>query len=314
MQKKIAKSGFRDWTPNQLPDLTGKTYLITGGNSGIGFEAARYLGKAGGALLIAARNPGKGTTAVKALSDETGNPVTLIQMDLADLSSIRSAVKDIKSKTKSIDGLINNAGIMQTPKSQTADGFELQLGTNHLGHFLLNGLLFDHVKAASGRIVTVSSIAHKFGRMNFNDLMMTDSYTPMQAYGQSKLANMLYALELHRKLDAAGSNVTSYACHPGYSNTNLQSTGPQGIFNGLYKVLNPLMAQPQSKGAIPTVLCAAGKEAVPGAYYGPQGMAESRGRVSDALVAGKALREDHAQDLWQQSEKLVDFSWDGVIS
>jgi NAD(P)-dependent dehydrogenase (short-subunit alcohol dehydrogenase family) len=314
MQKKIAKSGFRDWTPDQLPDLTGKTYLITGGNSGIGFEAARYLGKAGGTLLIAARNADKGAAAVNALSDETGNPVTLIQMDLADLSSIRSAVKDIKAKTKSLDGLINNAGIMQTPKSKTADGFELQLGTNHLGHFLLNGLLFDRVKAASGRIVTVSSIAHKFGRMYLSDLMMTNTYTPTQAYGQSKLANLLYAMELHRRLEASGSKVTSYACHPGYSNTNLQSTGPQGMFNGLYKVLNPLMAQPQSKGAIPTVLCAAGIEAVPGGYYGPQGMAEARGRVSDALVSSKALREDHAKDLWQQSEQLVDFSWDGVIS
>lgn len=313
MPKKIARSGFRNWKPNRLPDLSGKTYLITGGNSGIGFEAAKHLGKAGGDVIIAARNPKKAEHAVAALKPEVKGSVDQVTLDLADLSSVRAAAEEIHQRVPQLDALINNAGIMQTPKQQTADGFEMQLGTNHLGHFLLDGLLFDLVEKASGRIVTVSSVAHRFGRMNLKDLMLTKSYSPTQAYGQSKLANMLYALELDRKLKAAGSAVTSYACHPGYSDTSLQSTGPTGVWNGLYKITNRVMAQPARKGAIPTVLCAAGSEAVPGAYYGPTGMSEMRGPVSDALVSRRALNEADAQNLWAQSEALVEFSWSEVL-
>lgn len=313
MPKKIMDSGFRDWTPDMLPDLNGKTYLITGGNSGIGFEAARMLGNAGGELLIAARNKEKGKRAVTALATETKAPVHLVPLDLSDLSSVKEAAKHVRTLTGKLDGLINNAGIMQTPPQKTADGFEMQLGTNHLGHFLLNGLLFDLVTKADGRIVTVSSIAHKFGTLFLDDVMMRDNYTPMQAYGQSKLANISYALELDRRLKQAGSKVTSYACHPGYSWTSLQSTGPQGFFNLLYKVMNPLFAQPPAKGAIPTVLCAAGDEAIAGGYYGPQSMSEFRGRVSDAQVSSKAMNRKNAAELWDQSEKLVDFSWDRVL-
>lgn len=313
MPKRIMNSGFRDWTPDQLPSLKGKNYLITGGNSGIGFEAAKMLGNAGGNIMIAARNMEKGGKAVDALKSETGASVDLIQLDLSDLASVREAVKQTSALTDKLDGLINNAGIMQTPQQKTADGFEMQLGTNHLGHFLLDGLLFPLVDNANGRIVTVSSIAHKFGQLYLNDLMMTKFYSPSLAYGQSKLANIMYAFELDRRLKKAGSGVTSYACHPGYSDTSLQSTGPQGLLNNLYKFMNPMFAQPPEKGAIPTVLCAAGTEAVAGGYYGPQYMAECRGPVSDAQVAGKALNEADAANLWQQSEELVDFSWDGVL-
>lgn len=314
MPKRILNSGFRDWTADKLPDLQGKTYLISGGNSGIGFEAAKMLGNAGGDILIAARNVEKGERAVAALTSETNASVKLVQLDLSDLSSVRNAAKETAELTDKLDGLINNAGIMQTPQQKTADGFEMQLGTNHLGHFLLNGLLFELVKKAKGRIVTVSSIAHKFGELYLDDLMMKDNYTPSLAYGQSKLANIMYAFELDRRLKKAGSKVTSYACHPGYSDTSLQSTGPKGLLNNLYKIMNPLFAQPPEKGAIPTVLCAAGTEAVAGGYYGPQSMAECRGRVSDAQVAGKALNEADAAELWKQSEKLVDFSWDSALS
>lgn len=314
MPKRILNSGFRDWTADKLPDLQGKTYLISGGNSGIGFEAAKMLGNAGGDILIAARNVEKGERAAAALTSETNASVKLVQLDLSDLSSVRNAAKETAKLTDKLDGLINNAGIMQTPQQKTADGFEMQLGTNHLGHFLLNGLLFELVKKAKGRIVTVSSIAHKFGELYLDDLMMKDNYTPSLAYGQSKLANIMYAFELDRRLKKAGSKVTSYACHPGYSDTSLQSTGPKGLLNNLYKIMNPLFAQPPEKGAIPTVLCAAGTEAVAGGYYGPQSMAECRGRVSDAQVAGKALNEADAAELWRQSEKLVDFSWDSALS
>ena len=313
MPKKIAKSGFRNWKPNRLPDLTGKTYLITGGNSGIGFEAAKHIGNAGGNIIIAARNPEKADRAVEALKPLVKSSVEHVTLDLADLSSVRSAAEDVRGRVAHIDALINNAGIMQTPQLQTADGFEMQIGTNHLGHFLFNGLLFDLVEKASGRIVTVSSIAHKYGRMYLDDLMMTKTYSPTYAYGQSKLANLLYALELDRRLKASGSKVTSYACHPGYSDTSLQSTGPRGFWNGMYKITNALMAQPAAKGSIPTVLCAAGTEAVPGAYYGPTGMGEMRGPVSDALVSEKALIEADAANLWDQSEALVGFSWEDVL-
>ncbi|MEM7660645.1 MAG: oxidoreductase [Pseudomonadota bacterium] len=313
MPKKIIDSGFRNWKVDRLPNLTGKTYLITGGNSGIGFEAAEYLGKAGGNIIIAARNPEKARRAVEALKPQVKGTVKQVSLDLADLSSVRAAADETRSLTASLDGLINNAGIMQTPPQKTKDGFEMQIGTNHLGHFLLDGLLFDLVEAAEGRIVTVSSIAHKYGSMYLDDLMMTKNYSPTYAYGQSKLANMLYAMELDRRLKASGKPVTSYACHPGYSDTSLQSTGPKGFWNNFYKVSNALFAQPAEKGAIPTVLCAAGEEAVPGAYYGPTGMGESRGPVGDALVSEKALDVADAQNLWQQSEALVDFSWDSIL-
>lgn len=313
MPKKIAKSGFRNWKPDRLPDLTGKTYFITGGNSGIGFEAARHLGKAGGNIIIAARNPEKAARAVAALASEIQSSVDQVTLDLADLSSVRAAAEEMQARGTRLAALINNAGIMQTPALKTADGFEMQIGTNHLGHFLLNGLMFDLIDKDAGRIVTVSSIAHKFGRMYLDDLMMTKNYSPSYAYGQSKLANMLYAFELDRRLEAAGSAVTSYVCHPGYSDTSLQSTGPTGFLKGMYKITNALMAQPASKGAIPTVLCAAGTEAVPGAYYGPTGMGDTRGPVGDATVSARALNEADAKNLWQQSEELVDFSWDSVL-
>jgi NAD(P)-dependent dehydrogenase (short-subunit alcohol dehydrogenase family) len=313
MAKKISNSGFHDWSPNRLPDLSGKTYLITGGNSGIGLEAAKMLAGAGANLIIGARNPGKGRQAVTELTPLTKGSVELVSLDLADMKSIHACAKAVRKLTKKLDGQINNAGIMQTPQLATADGFEMQFGTNHLGHFLLDGLLFDLVEKAKGRIVTVSSLAHKFGEINFDDLPLADNYSPTKAYTQSKLANLMYAIELDRRLKQAGSSVTSYACHPGYSNTALQSTGPEGFLVGLYKFTNTVIAQPARNGAIPTVLCAAGTEAVPGGYYGPQSMREARGRVSDATVAGRALNVHKAARLWLESERLVDFDWDDVL-
>ena len=306
MSKKIVDSGFRDWTPDRLPDLRGKTYLITGGNSGIGLEAAKMLAAAGGKIIVASRNRDKAAAAVEALPDGAHETV---ELDLASLASVRAAAENVRTRFERLDALINNAGIMQTPQSQTAEGFELQLGTNHLGHFLFAGLLFDLVESANGRVVTVSSLAHKLGAIHFDDLMLTHNYEPTRAYAQSKLANLMFALAFDRRLKAAGSAVASIGCHPGYSATQLQSTGPSGFLNVFYKLTNLLMAQPASNGAIPTVLAAAGTEAVPGAYYGPKALQESRGRVSDAVVADRA-RDEAAQDrLWSESERLVDFEW-----
>lgn len=303
--KKLHNSGFKDWSPSQLPDLSGKTFVITGGNSGIGLEAARMLGNAGADIIIACRNPEKAQAALEDLTKTAKAKVEALQVDLASLNSIRKAAEELKKRVKKIDGLINNAGIMQTPKLKTEDGFELQIGTNHLGHFLWTALLFDLVEAAKGRIVVVSSVAHKFGKINFDDLMSTKFYSASLAYCQSKLANLIFAMELDRRLKARNSAAQCIACHPGYSATNLQSTGPTGIFNLAYKVLNAVVAQNMKQGAIPTVLAAAGKEAKAGGYYGPQTMSEARGRVSDAIVAAKATDEITGKRLWEESEKLL---------
>ena len=313
MPRKLFNSGFTNWTPDRLPDLAGKRYLITGGNSGIGLEAATILGNAGADIVIAARNADKGRKTVDALARTAGGAVDLIPLDLSNMASIRAAADTAHQRFDKLDGFINNAGIMQTPQMTTADGFELQFGTNHLGHFLLSGLMFDLVEKAAGRIVTVSSVAHRFGEIHFDDLMLTNGYTPTKAYGQSKLANLMFALELNRRLERAGSAVTSYACHPGYSNTRLQSTGPRGGWKALYSFTNTLLAQSAEKGAIPTVLCAAGTEAKPGGYYGPQGWSEMRGAVSDAAVTRAASSEADAARLWAESERLVGFNWEPIL-
>jgi NAD(P)-dependent dehydrogenase (short-subunit alcohol dehydrogenase family) len=307
--KTLMDSGFSNWTAKQLPDLTGKTYVITGGNSGIGFEAAKHLGNAGGDIVLACRSVAKAEDAAKTLRTQVRGQVDVVQLDLSDLFSVRKAAEEIRAKFSKIDALINNAGIMQTPELQTADGFEMQFGTNHLGHFLLSGLLIDAVEAAAGRVVTLSSIAHLSGEIRFDDLMGRKRYSPMDAYTQSKGANLLFALELDRRLLASGRKAISIGCHPGYTNTNLQSTGPTGIFNFIYKFTNPLLAQSPPDGALPTVLAAAGTEAKRGGYYGPTKIGGLRGPVGDAKVAPYILSIDTAKKLWDESEKLVGYQW-----
>lgn len=307
--KTLMDSGFSNWSAEQLPDLSGKVYVITGGNSGIGFQAAKHLGKAGGDIVLACRSVAKAQAAATELHRHVQTKVDVVPLDLSDLSSVRTAAAEIRAKFNKVDALINNAGIMQTPKLKTADGFEMQLGTNHLGHFLLSGLLIDLVEAAEGRVVTLSSIAHLSGEIRFDDLMGEKNYAPMQAYTQSKGANLLFALELDRRLQASGQKAISIARHPGYTNTSLQSTGPTGFFNFIYKFTNPLLAQDPSTGALPTVLAAAGTEAKRGGYYGPQKMAETRGAVGDAKVASYVLNKETAKRLWDESEKLVGYQW-----
>jgi len=303
---KLKDSGIKDWKPEQLPDLSGKLFIITGGNSGIGLEAAKMLAGKDANVVIAARNAEKGEKAVAEVKLCGTGKVDLLQMDLADLSSIRSAAAEAKQRFGLVSGLINNAGIMQTPDQKTADGFEMQFGTNHLGHFLWTKLMFAHLDQAIGRVVTVSSIAHKFGRINFKDLMMERRYDPTMAYTQSKLANLVFALELDRRLRTSGSQVASIACHPGYSSTALQSTGPGALLSLVYTFTNAVMAQPAKLGAIPTVLAAAGSEALSGGYYGPTGMFDARGPVGDAWVERRALKEGLGEQLWRISEELVD--------
>ncbi len=310
MAKPIMDSGFTDWTPDLLPDLSGKTYLITGANSGIGIEAAKILTSAGSRVLAASRDSSRGDAAVAEINSASSGDgqAELLQLDLADTASIRAAATTVQAETDGLDAVINNAGVMQTPQLATKDGFELQFGTNHLGHFLLNGLLYDTVKQRRGRIVPVSSMVHHRGELYFDDLMLGDGYSPTKAYAQSKLANLVYGFELQRRLTAADSPVASVSCHPGYAATNLQFKGPTAPFKALYKVTN-LFAQPAEKGAYPEALAAAGPEAKPGAYYGPTGLGDSRGPVGDSGVAKSALDESAGRRLWDTSEELLGFTW-----
>ncbi|MEM9086814.1 MAG: oxidoreductase [Pseudomonadota bacterium] len=296
---------IRNWTPEALGDLSGKTFLTTGGNSGIGLEAAKILATKNADVVIACRNEAKGRAALAKLVNLGAGRCELLTLDLADSATIRAAASESGERFGAIYGLINNAGVMQTPKQKTQDGFEMQLGTNHLGHFLWTALMIGQVDPAEGRVVTVSSIAHKFGRIDFDDLMMERGYDPSRSYTRSKLANLLFAQELHRRLEAAGSNIKSIACHPGYSDTSLQFKGPTGLFKAMYSVTNKVLAQSAKLGAYPTALAAADERAVSGGYYGPTGPFDARGPVGDAIKEKRARNEATARRLWQVSEELV---------
>jgi len=309
MNGKLYNSGFKNWTPDRLNNLSGKTYMITGGNSGIGLDAAKMLAAKDANILITSRSYENAIKAVNEIKKIGEGEVDFVLLDLANTESVKKCAQEVLSKYNKIDALINNAGIMQPPQTKTVDGYELQFATNHLGHFLLNSLLFELVEKANGRIVVVSSIAHKLGKLNFDDIMNEKSYDSTKVYAQSKLANLMYALELDRRLKAKDSSVVCIACHPGYSNTNLQSTGPVGLFKFMYKYTNRFMSQPSENGAIPTVLAAAGDEAIAGAYYGPQSMAETRGHVSDAKVAKHAQDTTDSQRLWKMTEDILDHKW-----
>lgn len=311
VESSSVQPGDDAWTVDRLGDLSGRTVFITGANRGLGLEAAKYLRAANADVIVGARSVDSGTAAVESLRQISGaGSVKLVRIDLADTASIRVADKALREVTGGLDAVVNNAGVMQTPQLETADGFELQFGTNHLGHFLLNALVFDLVKARGGRIVPVSSVAHLRARpIDFNDVMFTKKYSPTFAYGQSKLANITYGLELARRLEQAGSTVSSVICHPGYAATNLQISGPTGFFKALYRITNPLFAQSAAAGAVPLVMAAASDGVRNGGYYGPTGMGGIRGRVGESRVAGKARKTDEAEKLWKLSEDLLNITF-----
>lgn len=309
-------SGRRGWTEDRLPDLSGKSFLITGGNSGIGFEAARMLGAKGARVIIACRNPAKADAALTQLKAAApSSRFESMALDLADLSSVRAAATEARRRLDRIDALINNAGIMMIPsRTLTADGFETQVGVNHLGHFLLTALLADKVEASGGRFVIVASTASKFAPgFRFDDLMFESGYSPARVYAQSKLANLSFALELDRRLAAAGARARAFACHPGYSDTALQYTGPGAKAAPLFRVMNGLFAQSAALGALPTVLCAAGSEAEPGGYYGPTGFLELKGPVGKAKIPAPAQDRAAARKLWDLSEELTGSTWPAIL-
>jgi NAD(P)-dependent dehydrogenase (short-subunit alcohol dehydrogenase family) len=281
------------WTTDNMDSQDGRTFVITGANSGIGLEAARALGAAGAHVVVASRDTAKGEHAVAELDGD----FDVRRLDLADLASVRAFASELEGD---VDVLINNAGVMAVPRGKTADGFEMQLGTNHLGHFALTGLLLDRLR---DRVVTISSPAHRFGRMNFGDLMSERHYQRWLAYGQSKLANLLFMQELQRRLDVAGSSLRSVAAHPGYAATNLQFH-TQSIQDKLMGIGNHIFAQSAAMGALPTLYAAT--QDLPGnTYVGPDGLGEQHGHPKVVGRSGAARDEETARRLWELSEELT---------
>jgi NAD(P)-dependent dehydrogenase (short-subunit alcohol dehydrogenase family) len=278
-----------------LPDMSGRSVIVTGANSGIGAAAARALASVGARVVLAVRSLDKGRAAAATMPGET----EVRELDLANLASVREFAAAWDGE---IDLLINNAGVMAPPLTRTADGFELQFGTNHLGHFALTNLLLEHV---TGRVVTVSSTAHRFGRIDFEDLNWERKpYNAWRAYGQSKLANLLFTAELQRRLTAAGSDVLATAAHPGYAATNLQSHSQRRSLDLLMAISNRLFAQDENGGALPTLYAAVAD--IPGnSFAGPGGFMERRGAPKLVDRSGAARDMDVARRLWEVSEKLA---------
>jgi NAD(P)-dependent dehydrogenase (short-subunit alcohol dehydrogenase family) len=300
------------WTAADIPRQAGRTAVVTGANSGLGLAAARALAGAGADVVLACRNVEKGEAAAASIrAGVPGATVVVETLDLSSLASIRDFTERFGAGREDLDLLVNNAGVMAPPRRQTADGFELQFGTNHLGHFALTGLLLGQMQGREdARVVTVSSTAHKFGRIRFDDLQGERRYFRWTAYGQSKLANVLFARELDRRLRAAGSTVKSLAAHPGYSATNLQSAAPPFVDRVVMKVTNRLLAQSAEMGALPELYAATRPNLDGGLFIGPDGFEEQRGhpKVVSPVKAGRD--EATAARLWTVSEDLTGVSYE----
>ena len=281
------------WGIADIPDQTGRTFVVTGANSGLGAVTARALAGAGAEVIMACRNLAK----AEPIAAEIGPRAHVRSLDLADLASVR----DFASGVERVDVLINNAGVMAVPERRTADGFEMQIGTNHLGHFALTGLLLDKI---TDRVVTVSSATHSIGKIDLDDLNWEERrYRRWRAYGQAKLANLLFTYELQRRLTAAGSPIISVAAHPGYAATDLQSH-TESFRDSIMVLGNRLLAQSAEKGALPE-LFAATEPVVPGAFYGPDRMNGMRGYPTRCDSSKAARDEWMARELWSPSERLT---------
>lgn len=289
------------WTTTHIPDQTGRTAVITGANTGLGFETAKALAAKGAHVVLAVRDTAKGKQAAAQISGD----VTVQELDLTSLASIREAAEALKSGHDKIDLLINNAGVMTTPKGTTKDGFELQFGTNHLGHFALTGLLLDAILDVDGaRIVTVSSNGHKMGgAIHFDDLQWERSYSRMGAYTQSKLANLLFTYELQRRLAPRGKTI-ALAAHPGTSTTELARNIPSALQRG-FQAVAPLIAQSPAGGALPSLRAATDPGALGGQYYGPDGIAQQKGNPVVVASSAQSYDVDLQRRLWAVSEELT---------
>jgi NAD(P)-dependent dehydrogenase (short-subunit alcohol dehydrogenase family) len=296
------------WTSEQIPDQTGRTAIVTGANSGLGLATARELARHGAHVVLACRDRAKGAQAQLAVeASAPGAEVELASLDLGELASVEEFAEGFRaSHPQGLDLLVNNAGVMAPRRRETADGFELQLGTNHLGHFALTGRLIGEMAGRDdARIVTLSSNAHKMGRIDLEDLQSERHYRRWSAYGQSKLANLSFALELDRRLRAAGSSIKSLAAHPGYAATNLQTAAPPLLDSIVMRFTNLVMAQSAEMGALPTLYAATEPGLEGGSYIGPDGIGEFRGHPHVSSPSRTARDEQLATRLWKASEELT---------
>ncbi len=297
----------------------GRTFLVTGANSGLGFESARALARNGATVVLACRNQPKGDEALSRIRAEAPDAkLSLLPLDLADLASVREAASRFRAEHEVLDGLLNNAGLMALPFSKTQDGFEMQIGTNHLGHFALTGLLLPALeKAKAARVVSVSSLYHKRGKLDLSDLFFeTRRYDKWVAYAQSKLANLLFAFELQRRASRKKLALLSLGAHPGYSATELQGKGPKAegssFLEGVMKVANAVMAQSQERGALPQLRALTDPSAQGGEFYGPGGFQEVWGDAVRVEAVAAAHDEASARGLWERSVELTKVDFEGL--
>jgi NAD(P)-dependent dehydrogenase (short-subunit alcohol dehydrogenase family) len=307
-----------DWTEAEIPDQSGRTALITGANSGIGLGAAHALASKGARVILACRNREKAVEASRSIArDHPGATLEIVPLDLADLASIREAARRVRERVDSIDLLINNAGLMGIPRSQTSDGFEMQLGTNHLGHFALTGLLLEKLLASpDSRVVTVTSATHKAARLAFDDLNGEIRYNRFRAYGQSKLANLLFSYELQRRLESSRSRTHSLAAHPGVVRTNiaetfLESRGLRFLIP-LHDFIGRHFYQDPAMGALPSLRAATDPRAAGGDFYGPRGFGQMRGYPVKVESSRRSHFVADAERLWKWSEDVTGVRFDAL--
>ena len=302
------------WTIDEIPPLNGKLAVVTGATGGLGFETALALAGAGAEVVLTGRNEAKGRDAVGRISDRFAHAMVSYEtLDLASLESVAAFTHRFGAMYASLDLLINNAGVMALPSRQiTADCFEMQLGTNYLGHYALTAHLLPMLRRGkSPRVVNLSSLAHRSGRIDFDDLQSRQSYVPWRAYSQSKLAMLMFALELQRRSDAAGWGLISNAAHPGYARTELIANGPgRGGLMGLVSGLMRPLSQSAAAGALPTLFAATSPQAKPAGYYGPDGFYELKGPPKAARIMPQAQDVKAAARLWDVSAELTGVSFD----
>lgn len=304
------------WTTLDMPDLSGRTVVVTGANSGLGLASAEALARHGATVVMACRSPERGAAAQEQVAAvATGPEPQLLALDLADLEAVRTAAVELTGRVDRVDVLMNNAGVMALPLARTPQGHEMQFGTNHLGHFAFTaGVLPLLLAAPSARVVTTSSMMHRVGGMRWEDLDWSTGYRKWPAYGQSKLANLLFTFELDRRAREAGASLEAMAAHPGYASTHLQAAGPelagQAFSARVMGIANSIFAQSAEGGALPQLFAATSPDAMAGSYYGPDGFAEQRGHPRLVQPRKAALDPVSWDRLWTASEQLTGVTFD----
>ena len=303
----------QNWTLKDIPDLTGKTIIVTGANSGLGFESVKVFAQNGANVVMACRSKDKGEAARKKIVRlYPSSIIQVMELDLADLKSIRDFATTFRESHAHLDVLLNNAAVMMAPYSLTKDGFESQIGTNHLGHFALTGILMDILKKSpKSRVVNVSSLSHKQGEMDFDNLLFENGkdFTPMKAYGRSKLSNLLFTYELQRFFDLKGIDCMAVAAHPGIANTNNPAKMDRSLLMKIYKVSFSYIIQQPALGALPEIRASVDQSVKPSEYYGPSGLLELSGHPVLVRPKRTALDIENARKLWMVSEKLTSVTY-----